>query len=487
MITWMQRHRKWLVITIWISTISFIGAGATSWGQNPASDKGSVIAEVGKVEITQRELQKEYSRLYSQYNQIFQGNFSKEQAESFGLQKQAFKQLVNQSYVLNLAKDLKLEASDKEVFKVIEAENAFTKDGKFSKDIYKKVLQQNNMSMKEFENDLRNDIVTRKVINLIQPSVSDLEQEVLNIPLNIADKIEYKILSDKNINIETDEKSLKTYWEMNKNSYMDESSFDIEYFVENIASNEIDASDIADYYESHKNDYVNEEGMRLTLDQAQSKVKADINAKETKKTALKKYIKFKKGEGNFTTLNTKISLSSNIFNNEVYTKLNETNLLKPVLKPIKVGNTFVVIKLIKKNESTPKSYESVKEQIKVAYILNQKKLELLKLAKTSADTFKGKTSVVLNPMSDIKIEGLDSIASKDFINKLFKVKTKRGYIESPNGDVVLYNILEQNLLSKSSVDQTSKVMEIKSKMLNSGLIKSLESKYSIEVFVAGLE
>jgi hypothetical protein len=32
MIEWMQRHKKWLVITIWISTIAFIGAGFVGWG-----------------------------------------------------------------------------------------------------------------------------------------------------------------------------------------------------------------------------------------------------------------------------------------------------------------------------------------------------------------------------------------------------------------------------------------------------------------------
>ena len=32
MITWMQRHKRWLVITIWISTIAFVGAGFVGWG-----------------------------------------------------------------------------------------------------------------------------------------------------------------------------------------------------------------------------------------------------------------------------------------------------------------------------------------------------------------------------------------------------------------------------------------------------------------------
>ena len=32
MITWMQKHRKYLVVTIWVSTIAFVGAGFVGWG-----------------------------------------------------------------------------------------------------------------------------------------------------------------------------------------------------------------------------------------------------------------------------------------------------------------------------------------------------------------------------------------------------------------------------------------------------------------------
>ena len=103
MITWMQRHKKWLIITIWISTIAFVGAGFVGWGQYSYGDKAGAVAKVGSVEITMAELQKSYSSLYAQYNQMFQGNFDEEKAKSFGLQSQALKQLTNQALVLNLA------------------------------------------------------------------------------------------------------------------------------------------------------------------------------------------------------------------------------------------------------------------------------------------------------------------------------------------------------------------------------------------------
>ena len=82
MITWMQRHKKWLIITIWISTIAFVGAGFVGWGQYSYGDKAGAVAKVGKIEITQGELQKAYSRLYTRYNQMLQGNFMKKKQNS---------------------------------------------------------------------------------------------------------------------------------------------------------------------------------------------------------------------------------------------------------------------------------------------------------------------------------------------------------------------------------------------------------------------
>ncbi|MEJ5169337.1 MAG: SurA N-terminal domain-containing protein, partial [Arcobacteraceae bacterium] len=66
MIEWMQRHKKWLVITIWISTIAFIGAGFVGWGAYDFGKSEGAVAKVGKKEITMSELQREYNNLYSQ-------------------------------------------------------------------------------------------------------------------------------------------------------------------------------------------------------------------------------------------------------------------------------------------------------------------------------------------------------------------------------------------------------------------------------------
>ena len=60
MITWMQRHKKWLVITIWISTIAFVGAGFVGWGSYDYGKQSGAVAVVGDREISVEEFQQEY-------------------------------------------------------------------------------------------------------------------------------------------------------------------------------------------------------------------------------------------------------------------------------------------------------------------------------------------------------------------------------------------------------------------------------------------
>ena len=71
MITWMQRHKKWLVVTLWISVFAFVGAGFVGWGSYDYSKSNSTVAKVGLREVSLNDVQNEYSSLYNQYQSIY--------------------------------------------------------------------------------------------------------------------------------------------------------------------------------------------------------------------------------------------------------------------------------------------------------------------------------------------------------------------------------------------------------------------------------
>ena len=82
MISWMQKHNKYLVWTIWIATIAFIGAGFVGWGSYSFGTKAGNVAKIGDIEIPQTKLNRVYSNIYSQYNEAMQGQLDDKKAEA---------------------------------------------------------------------------------------------------------------------------------------------------------------------------------------------------------------------------------------------------------------------------------------------------------------------------------------------------------------------------------------------------------------------
>ena len=488
MITWMQRHKKYLIITIWISTIAFIGAGFVGWGQYSYGDKAGAVAKVGNIEIKMGELQKSYSNLYSQYAQMFHGDFDEERAKSFGLKAQAMKQLINQALILNLAASYDLQISDDELLNELKTQKYFFKDGAFDKEIYKETLSRNNLSMKEYEDDLKKQLLIQKTIKLLPINASENENNILNTVMNIADKVDYKVLTDKKITIDTSDATLKPYWEKMQQKFMSEVTYNVKFIKQEKLSQEYDEAAIREHYNQNKTHFKGEDGKLLTVDDAKDKVIAELDAKATKDTALRTYIAFKKGklEDESIVQSATISASNNPFNAEVLQKLKTLSITSPFLKPVLIDGEYFTFELVKVNPSQVKTYEEAKASVLPMYVEEQKRAQLLKLAQDSLDTFKGKTTDFITSKDAIKLSGLSAAEANEFLTQLFSQDNKRGYIMLKNGKVILFNILEQKLLSKDNINQDDYVVRLKSAIFSEGLIKNLQNKYKTEIFIQGL-
>ena len=151
MISWMQKHNKYLVWTIWVATIAFIGAGFVGWGSYDFGKKAGNVAKVGDIEIKQTKLNMVYSSIYNQYNQAMQGTLDDKKAQEMGLIKQAFARLATQAKVLNFAKDLGIIVSDAEVAQKLQTLRSFPTDGNINKEIYDGYLKSQRLRANAFE------------------------------------------------------------------------------------------------------------------------------------------------------------------------------------------------------------------------------------------------------------------------------------------------------------------------------------------------
>jgi len=485
----MQRHKKWLIITIWISTIAFIGAGFVGWGQYSYGNKAGAIAKVGDIEITQGDLQKAYANLYMQYNRMLQGNFDEEKAKQFGLQKQAFEQLKQQALLLNLAKSYDLIVTDLELFKVIKSQKAFYKNGVFDKETYKTVLSQNRLTPKEYEAELRKELLIQKTLKLLPVQASDNEVKIMTTLTSIADKINYKVLSPKDVNVSVDEAQLKAFWESMKNNFMTEKAYEIIVIKQEPITKAYTEAEIQKYYQENKMHFRDADGKILDLADAKNAVIAEMNDNATKKAAKYTYLKLKKGTlpKDVQKEHMTISASNNKLGEEALKKVQTLSMTKPYSKPVKINGTYYVIELVKLIPATTMSFEEARAKVLPLYIQEETKKKLLALANEQVKNFVGKTSDFITAASIGALSDLDPTESAEFLQKLFLSKTKQGYITLASGKIVLYNILEQKLLTNKNSEEGKVVMnKVKKSLFNSGLMKQLQSKFKTEIYVQGL-
>ena len=492
MITWMQKHKKYLIVTIWVSTISFIGAGFVGWGQYSYGDKAGAIAKVGDEEISQGELQKSYSRLYMQYSQLFQGNFDEKQAKTFGLQRQALKQLIDQALLINLAKEYDLQVTDEELLKAITSQEYFFKNGRFDKETYKQVLSRSRMTIAEYEKDLRKQLLIEKLLKILEVKVSQQEQKAITTAFDIADKIKYKVLSQDNIKVKVTPQALKDFWEKRKSDFMSDEKYEIEYIEVAIPKLKFSDKEIQAYYKDNKYKFKNEEGKIEPLQNVKDDVVKALNAKKAKDQALRKYIAYKKNKlsQDITTKKETLSQHNNSLNSEALKKVSTTLTTPKVLKPILVGDVYVVIKVVNKIAPQVKSFEEVKDIVKPLYIAQLKKDKLLELANKLIDKKEfgknTKESKLFKLQDEVSLNGLNSLEIQEFKAELFNSEKKKSFIVLKSGKIVLFDIVEQKLLTSKEEDLKDTIKKLKSALLNQGLLKNLNNKYKTEIYVEGL-
>ena len=439
MIDWMQRHKKWLVITIWISTIAFVGAGFVGWGSYSFGKSGSTVASVGDRTIEYKDLQKEYNNLYGQYQQMLGNQFNQEMAEKFKLQDQAINNLIQKNLLLNLADELGIEATDSEIASTLVQYEAFLKDGKFDKEQYKKVLQQNRSNTVDFEASLSKDLTIQKTMKVLNLSTDKETATTLSNLFFVEDKISINIINNKDIKVKYTQDDLKAFYEKNKNNYKSLKQYKLKTTF--VSINEKDQ-------------------------------------KASKKEALKKYLSLKKKESSFEET-TFIDESTTFLTQDDMQKIFKSNV-NDFIKPIKLQDKYMVAQVEKIIEPQILAYEKVKEQIKASYEEELRSKELNTQKEALIKNFSGKD---LGYVSKEKTQTLSTLSKEEttqFLNQLFSSQKLIGSVDLENKTVV-FKILDSKLATnkKDNENITQNIDQILNNVMVSKLIQSLEKEYTI--------
>ncbi len=489
MIAWMQKNNKYLVVTIWIATIAFIGAGFVGWGSYKYGSKSGAIAKVGKVKISQEKYQFSYQNLYQEVSKSFGGQFDDAKAKSLGLSNQVFQTLVIQAYWLNLAKDYGIVVSDNELANSIVSIPAFQEKGVFSKRDYNAFLDSRGLNSKSFEAIFRDELIVQKLMKLIDKQSVPYERNVISSALGVEDKIKYQVLSSNDINVSVDEVAVKKYWKEHKDSYKTPKMFKLSLLWTETSDLNVSKDTLKEFYRKNSFNYTSNNGKTLSFKEAYKSLLKDYRLKKAKKRALLDYIALKKGKKSPTKTEIFIKgdkkLSSELWKEII------THNVGELIKPKAVGDRYVTVRIEKEIPSHIMSFEEAKKEVVRAWIAKQKSKLLLEKAK---DILKDSTKLIyeskyLKLSYSGKITPLNSIESMEFLKKLFLSNHKKGIIPIRRGRVVAYLIVSQKIAKADSNLSTgikAVADQIKRRSLEQNLLKELSKRYPVEKFVKGL-
>ena len=485
MIGWMQKNNKYLVPTIWIATIAFIGAGAVGWGSMNFGDKASSVAKVGDIAISKNKYIFTYNNIYAEYAQKFGNKFDKEMAKKLGLQKQVLNSLISQAYLLNLAKEYGIIATDEEIAKEIANLGIFKdKNGVFQKSYYENFLRSRGLKPKDFEVIVRDDLVVKKLMALLDKKAVKFEKEVIGSSFLIADKIKYAILKAKDINVSLNDDEIKKHWEKNKFNYLTPTKYKLELLVTKTDDINVTDAELEKYYKENSFDFIDKEGKTLPLAEVKDKVIQAVKLKKAKKEAIIARSRFKKGKIKPTKV---VEIAEN--SKELSPKLWESIKNAKVgdfIKPKPVGDTLVTAHLLEIKKPEPKSFEAAKEEV-------TKELKALKvkdeLEKQADKIAKDESKLTLEPKDYISFLNTNALPELNFqqgqvvVRSIFGNNKEIGKVNLDDS-VVVYKITQQKMLEDNgTIKRFSKEIDLlKSSEFNQNLLTNLAKKYKVQKF-----
>lgn len=150
-------QKKKTKIGAWI-IVGVVLVGLAGFGSGGLTGNIRTLGTVGDKDITVAAYQRNLDQQIRALSAQFGTQISFQQAQAFGIDRQALSQVVQTRTLDNEAARMGISAGDLAVFDRISAIGAFQSAGGFNRDTYRLVLQQSGQSESEFEAEIREDL-----------------------------------------------------------------------------------------------------------------------------------------------------------------------------------------------------------------------------------------------------------------------------------------------------------------------------------------
>jgi len=263
MLDFMRRQStklKWVwVLLIFIFSVTLVTLYI------PIGDLGSVsltndVAAIGSGKVSA----KEFQTAYRNYLQRMRSQLSPEMLKAFRFDRQILDALISRHVMMEEARRLGLGVSPEEIEQKVLENPAFREGGNFiGLPRYEAILQQNNLTVEEFESSIRDEILTDKLRNFIGAgvSVSDKEVEDEYHKRNEKAKLDYFVIDPAKLEskVTVSEQEQRDYYEKNKTKYNIPEKRQAKYiYLDNVKQMQfvnVTDDEMRQYYAQHQSEY----------------------------------------------------------------------------------------------------------------------------------------------------------------------------------------------------------------------------------------
>jgi len=262
MILDVMRRRKrlfaWLVLPLLVAgLVAYLIPGTgLQWGQEIGAP---FVARVGSTDISPAELRDALFR----FLRSSQVPYDRKLLRQLRIEQQILNQLISREIVFQQGRRLGVDATSEEIQEKILAVPAFLEEGNFFLQRYKAILRQNGLTVEQFEESIRYEIMQEKLRGLVTEyvNVSDWEAEEDYRLRNEKARVRYAVIDPTSFK-ETVFISLgeiKAHYEENKPNYRLPEQRRIDYLLADTgrlrATFEPTAEEMQDYYRKNRSEF----------------------------------------------------------------------------------------------------------------------------------------------------------------------------------------------------------------------------------------
>jgi peptidyl-prolyl cis-trans isomerase D len=281
----------WLVVALFVFFIwADFGTGLGRRGGGRIGNDANVVAHVGDQTVTIDEFERHYRQLEQVYRQIYGEQFTPDAAKQMGLPQQALNQAVSQKIFLAEARRMGLMATDEEVRDRILQEQVFKDDqGRFvGEERYREIVQALRYpGTAAFEEDIRQEILVRKLMDILESNlyVSDQEVEAAYREQVERARIRYVQLPRSRFlqAAAASDAEVKSYFDQHKQEFRLPEQREAAYLLvdaNQLGAANLDEKTLRDYYQRHQQELSRPEQVHARHILVKSEGRSDEEAKK---------------------------------------------------------------------------------------------------------------------------------------------------------------------------------------------------------------